>query len=69
MLINIGDRFSSHGKSFLRSLILLTFEGMNFHIKLEFATLKLIDGLGSGFSRDANAREYTSMKNSMIVIA
>jgi len=46
-------------------LIFLALEGMNFYFKLEFAPLKLIDGLWRGFSRDANTVERGSIQRSV----
>lgn len=67
LILNIGNSLSSDSEPFLRSLIFLTFEGVDFDLKLEFTALKFIDGLGSSLSRDANAVDQESAKYIMTV--
>ena len=68
MIFNDCDSLLSSGEAFPRRPILHIFEIADFYFELVFAALKLIDGLGSSLSRDANAGEKASIKYPVVAI-
>ena len=56
MILDVGDRIASGNETLLRGVILLALEGVDLDLKLELATLQLIDSLGSGFASNTDTR-------------
>ena len=62
LVLDVGDGFAGFDETFLGGFVLLALEGVDLDLKLELATLKLVNSLGSSFTSYANTIGYTLVK-------
>lgn len=61
LVVDVRNSLARDLESLLRGFVFLAFKSMDFDLELEFATLKLVDGLGSSLASDTYTIKSSSV--------